>query len=74
MSAVPNLDSAKCLSSTKNNCITPRGRKDRFIGATTAESRNMGLESSANGKVAKTSINMQGSFKVVQATNVGPET
>ncbi len=57
----PNLDSAKCLS--KNNCVTPRGRKDRFIGAsTTGESRNLGLESS--GKGAKTSINMQGSLKV----------
>jgi hypothetical protein len=40
------------------NCITPRGRRDRFI-------ENRGIEST-NGKIAKATINMHGSFKVIQ--------
>ena len=40
------------------NCITPRGRRDRFI-------ENRGSEST-NGKTAKATINMHGSFKVIQ--------
>ena len=56
-STVPALDAASA-----NNCITPRGRRDRFI-------ENRGSEST-NGKTAKATINMHGSFKVVQPPNM----
>jgi hypothetical protein len=54
-STVPALDA-------KEYCITPRGRRDRFI-------ENRSIEST-NGKTAKATINLHGSFKVVQPHNI----
>jgi hypothetical protein len=51
-SLVPALD-AKVA-----NCVTPRGRKERFA-------ENRGIETT-NGKTAKATINMHGSFKLIQ--------
>ena len=50
-SSVPALDANGA------NCVTPRGRKERFA-------ENRGIETT-NGKTAKATINMHGSFKVI---------
>ena len=55
-SLVPTLD-AKV-----ENCVTPRGRKERFA-------YNRGIETT-NGKTAKATINMHGSFKLIQPPNM----
>jgi hypothetical protein len=55
-SSVPALDAKGA------NCVTPRGRKERFA-------ENRGIETT-NGKTAKATINMHGSFKVIQPHNM----
>jgi hypothetical protein len=47
------------------NCVTPRGRKERFA-------ENRGIETT-NGKTAKATINMHGSFKLIQPPSMDPQ-